>query len=175
MVWAGTHCPMDYCQKGEQRKEQARGMGATFYRKPTRLARIRNRFMSWLASLGLTPSDTVTLEVRGRRSGRTRSAAVTLVELEAQRYLVSPRGESHWVRNLRAAGGHAAIRRRGRQKVRLEEVPAGQRAPILQKYFNRWTIAGRQRYFGLAPNAGIEEFERIAARYPVFRILSTTG
>ena len=91
----------------------------TFYHRPTRLTQLLNRTMGWLASLGLTPSDTVTLEVKGRRSGAVRSAVVTWVEHEGTRYLVSPRGESEWVRNVRAAGGEAEIRRRGRRSVRL--------------------------------------------------------
>ncbi len=82
-----------------------------------------NRLTSWLASLGLMPSKTVTLEVRGRRSGQMRSVVINWVEQDGQRYFLSPRGEAEWVRNVRAAGGEAVIRRRGRQSVRLEELP----------------------------------------------------
>ena len=99
----------------------------TFYHRPAGLTKLLNRAMGQLASLGLTPSDTVTLEVKGRRTGAVRSTVVTWVEHEGTRYLVSPRGESEWVRNVRAAGGEAAIRRRGRRGVRLEEVPAERR------------------------------------------------
>src|SRR3989304_6022753 len=81
----------------------------TFYRRPTKLTKIMNGGMGWLASLGRTPSDTVTLEVKGRRTGAVRSTVVTSVEHEGVRYLVSPRGESEWVRNVRAAGGGGAI------------------------------------------------------------------
>ncbi len=88
----------------------------TFYRRPTRLTQIMNRMFSWVVSLGLTPSDTVTVEVKGRRSGRVRSNVLTWVEYEGERYLVSPRGESEWVRNVRAAAGEAVIRHRGRER-----------------------------------------------------------
>ena len=142
----------------------------TWYRKPTKLTQGFNTFVSWLASLGVTPSDTVTLEIRGRRSGRVRSNAVTWVEYEGERYLVSPRGESEWVRNVRASSGEAVIRRRRRRNVRLEEVPAEQRTPILEAYLRKTASATRQ-HFGLDPKAGIEEFQRIAARHPVFRIV----
>ncbi len=94
--------------------------GVTFYRRPTKVTQAFNRFVGWLASRGLMPSDTITLEVKGRRSGKIRSNVVTWVEQDEERYLVSPRGESEWVRNVRAAGGEAVIRRRGRQTVRLE-------------------------------------------------------
>ncbi len=141
-----------------------------FYRRPMKLTRTMNRFISWAASLGLTPSDTVTLEVKGRRSGRVRSNPVTWVEWDGERYLVSPRGESEWVRNLRAADGDAAIRHGGRQKVRLEEVPAKQRAAIIQAYVRK-TVRATRQHCGVDPKAGLERFEEIAARHPVFRMV----
>ncbi len=145
----------------------------TFYRRPTKLTQMMNRFVSWLASLGVTSSDTVTLEVKGRRSGRVRSNPVTWVEHDGERYLVSPRGESEWVRNVRAAGGDAEIRHRGRQRVRLEEVPAEERAPIIKAYLGKTATATRQ-HFGVDPKAELAEFEGIAARHPVFRIVMPT-
>jgi len=142
----------------------------TFYRRPTKLTQLLNRTMGWLASLGMTPSDTVTLEVKGRRSGAVRSTVVTCVEHEGTRYLVSPRGESEWVRNVRAAGGEAAIRRRGRRRVRLEELPAEQRAPVIKAYLGKTATATRQ-HFGVDPKAEMPEFEAIAGRHPVFRVI----
>lgn len=144
----------------------------TFYRRPTKVTQTFNRFMSWLASLGLMPSDTVTLEVKGRRSGMVRSNVVTWVKQDGERYLVSPRGESEWVRNVRAADGEAVIRHRGRQRVRLEEVPAEERAPIIKAYLAKTAMATRA-HFGVDPKAEIEEFEAIAGRHPVFRIVMT--
>jgi deazaflavin-dependent oxidoreductase (nitroreductase family) len=141
----------------------------TFYRRPTKLTQMMNRAVSWLASLGLTSSDTVTLEVKGRRSGQVRSNPVTWVEHEGTRYLVSPRGESEWVRNVRAAGGEAEIRHRRRQRVRLEEVPAAERAPIIKAYLGKTAKATKQ-HFGIDPKAEMSEFEGIAARHPVFRV-----
>ena len=142
----------------------------TFYRRPTKVTQTFNRFMSWLASLGLMPSDTVTLEVKGRRSGMVRSNVVTWVKQDGERYLVSPRGESEWVRNVRAADGEAVIRHRGRQRVRLEEVPAEERAPIIKAYLAKTAMATRA-HFGVDPKAEIEEFEAIAGRHPVFRMV----
>ena len=142
----------------------------TFYRRPTKLTQAFNRFMGWLASRGLMPSDTITLEVKGRRSGMTRSNVVTWVEQGERRYLVSPRGESDWVRNVRAADGEAVLRHRGRQRVRLEEMATEERAPIIKAYLAKTAMATRQ-HFGVDPKAEIEEFEAIAAKHPVFRIV----
>ena len=141
----------------------------TFYHRPMKLTQLMNRFMSGLASLGLTPSRMITLEVKGRRSGQPRSTVVNEVEYEGERYLVSPRGEAEWVRNVRAAGGEAVIRHRGRRPVRLEEVAPEGRAPILKKYLGENAMSTRQ-HFGIDPKAEIVEFEAIAGRHPVFRI-----
>ena len=146
----------------------------TFYHRPNKLTQWMNRAFSWLASLGLTPSDTVTIEVRGRKSGNVRANPVTTVVLDGQRYLVSVRGESEWVRNVRAAGGEAAIRRRKRRRVRLEEVPVQQRAPILKAYLKKTAIVTRQ-HFGIAPDAPLAEFARIADGHPVFRIVELSA
>ena len=142
----------------------------TFYRRPMMLTQLMNRSMSWLASLGLTPSRMITLEVKGRRSGQPRSTVVNWVERDGRRYLVSPRGEAEWVRNVRAAGGEAVIRHRGRQQVRLEEMPAGETAAILKAYLGE-NVMSTQQHFGIDPKSELAEFERIAARHPVFRMV----
>jgi deazaflavin-dependent oxidoreductase (nitroreductase family) len=141
----------------------------TFYRRPTMLTQAFSRFFSLFTSMGVTPSRMITLEVKGRRSGQVRWNPLNLVEHEGQRYLVSPRGESEWVRNVRAAGGEAVIRHGGRKKVRLEEVAAEERAPILKAYLSENAMTTRQ-HFGVDPKAELGEFEAIAARHPVFRI-----
>lgn len=128
-----------------------------------------NRAFSWLAGVGLTPSDTVTVEVQGRRSGQTRANVVTSVDVDGATYLVSPRGNSEWVRNVRATGGEATIRRRGRRRVRLAEVPVEQRPPIIKAYLGR-TWRATQQHIEVDRNAPVEEFARIAERHPVFRI-----
>ncbi len=148
-------------------------------RRPTMAGRVINRGWSALASLGVTPSvwpgtpriGTITIETRGRRSGRTRANVVTWVEQDGERYLVSMLGErSDWVRNARAAGGEAAIRHRGRRPVRLQEVPVEQRASILKAYLKRTAMSTRH-HLGIDPEAPLEEFERIAPNHPVFRIV----
>lgn len=120
---------------------------------------------------GGSPWGTVTLETKGRRSGRTRAIVVTWVEQDGRRYLVSMLGDgSDWVRNVRAAGGEAVVHRRGRQKVRLEEVPAEEGAPILRTYLQKTAISTR-RHLRVDPKAPIEEFRRIAPDHPVFQIV----
>jgi deazaflavin-dependent oxidoreductase (nitroreductase family) len=133
------------------------------------------RFMNWVSAVQfsagvLSPAQAVTLEVRGRRSGRTIAFPVAVADYEGERYLVSMLGEhANWVRNVRAAGGRATIRRRGRQHVRLEEVDPAARAPILRRYL---AIApGARPHVAVDRRAPLADFERVAAAYPVFRIV----
>lgn len=145
-----------------------------FYHRPAKFTQWMNRSFSWLAGLGLTPSDTVAVEVRGRRSGEARANVVTSVEVDGARYLVSPRGNAEWVRNVRAAGGEAVIRHRGRKRVRLEEMPVEQRPPIIKAYLGK-TWRATQQHIEVDRNAPVEEFARIADRHPIFRITEAVG
>jgi len=139
-------------------------------RRPTRFGKITNRAMARYSALGLPPGWWVTLEVRGRSSGRVYPTTLVRADHDGERYLVSMLGEgAAWVRNVRAAGGEAVIRHGRRRKVRLEEVPAGQRAPILKAYLRR--AYGGRPHFSVSPEDPIAEFERIASEYPVFRIV----
>lgn len=140
------------------------------YKRPSLITRLFNKAVGFLASLGLTPGYMITLEVRGRRSGRPRTVVINTIEHDGQRYLVSPRGQAEWVRNVRAAGGEAVIRHGRRRKVRLEEISPQETAPILKAYLQRNALATRSQ-FGLEPGAPLEEFERVAERHPVFRIM----
>ncbi len=144
-----------------------------FYRRPNWLTQRLNGALAWLAARGIAPSDLVALEVRGRKTGRPRVTAVTWVEVEGQRYLVSPRGMSEWVRNVRAAGGDAIIRHGAPVHVRLEEIPSDRRAPVLRAYLRK-TKRATQSLFGLRPDAPLEEFAAIAERHPVFRIVEAS-
>ena len=126
-----------------------------------------NRASALVASSGV--SRMVTLEVPGRRSGRTFSLPLVMVVIADERYLVSMLGESvQWVQNVRAAGGRAALRSGGREEIRLEEVPAAARAPILKTYLER--APGARPHLPVNKDAPIAEFEQIAAAFPVFRV-----
>ena len=141
-------------------------------RRPTRVGKIVNRTWARYSALGLPPGFWVTLEVRGRRSGRVHPTTLVVADHGGERYLVSMLGEgAGWVRNVRVAGGEAVIRHGRRRNVRLEEVPAGQRAPILKAYLKR--AYGGRPHFSVSKDDPIEEFERIASEYPVFRIVES--
>ncbi|OJZ75603.1 hypothetical protein BRW65_03375 [Mycobacterium paraffinicum] len=133
-------------------------------------ARVLNRLSAVQYSAGvLSPARAMTLEVRGRRSGRTVSVPVVVVDHDGGRYLVSTLGnEVNWVRNVRAAGGRAVVRRGHREAVRLVEVASKDRAPVLRRYVA--VAPGARPHIPLASDAPLTAFERIADSYPVFRI-----
>jgi deazaflavin-dependent oxidoreductase (nitroreductase family) len=114
----------------------------------------------WLMRLGIVP----TLAVRGRTSGEWRTVPVNVLEHEGQRYLVAPRGDTQWVRNLRAIG-QGELRSRGRvDRFRPVEIADDAKPAIIEAYLRRWGYQVRP-YFEALPNA---------ADHPVFRIDRTT-
>src|SRR3954452_1596171 len=72
-----------------------------------------NPTIALLTRAGLSVWGSRELRVRGRTSGEWRATPVNLLTHEGNRYLVAPRGQTQWVRNLRAAGaGELRVGRR---------------------------------------------------------------
>jgi deazaflavin-dependent oxidoreductase (nitroreductase family) len=141
--------------------------------RPNRVARSLNGIWAKAAAAGLPPRRLHALEVRGRRSGRLRSFPLVMADHEGEHYLVAMLGEGvNWVANVRAASGQAVLRHGDREAVRLEEVDPGARAPILRRYLE--LAPGARAHIPADPGAPLTDFERIASRYPVFRV-STVG
>src|SRR5574341_2282242 len=139
--------------------------------RPNWIARILNRATAAVASSGVASNYLVTLEVTGRKSGRIVSLPLVMAVVDGQRYLVSMLGDNgHWVHNVRAAGGKAALRSGGRERIQLEEVPTDQRAPILRAYLQR--APGARPHVPVNKDAALAEFQKVAAAFPVFRIAS---
>ena len=137
--------------------------------RPHTVARILNRGWATLAGSGRAPKRVARLEVTGRRSGAVISFPVVLADYGGQDYLVSMLGDqANWVRNVRAARGQAVLKRGLRQEIVLSEVPADERAPILRRYLE--VAPGARPHVPIDRNAPLDEFERIAPEFPVFRI-----
>jgi hypothetical protein len=138
--------------------------------RPNWLARLLNSGSAMLHALGVAPNYLVTLDVRGRHSGRIVSLPLVMTIVDGERYLVSMLGsEVNWVRNARAVGGNVTLRHGRREDVRLEEVPANERAPILKAYLQR--APGARPHIPIKKSVPLSEFERIAAEFPVFRVI----
>ncbi len=137
---------------------------------PNRVASSLNRLWAIVGAAGLGRSRLVTLEVRGRISGRMISFPLIVADHAHERYLVAMLGErAQWVWNVRAAGGQAVLCHGRREPVFLEEVDPRLRAPILRRHL---ALAPAARSFvPIDRRAPLAEFERIASQFPVFRIL----
>ena len=139
--------------------------------RPNRVARILDRGTAALSARGVGPDYLVTLEVPGRRSGRTVRLPLVVAVVDGERYLVSMLGEhTNWVRNVKAAGGGVALVHGRREEVHLEEVAPDRRAPVLKAYLQRATNASA--HLPIDKDAPLAEFERVSPRYPVFRVVS---
>jgi deazaflavin-dependent oxidoreductase (nitroreductase family) len=126
-----------------------------------------------LAIAGVSVLGTHLLAVRGRTSGRTRIVVVNVLRHRGRRYLVSPRGTTQWVRNLRTAGS-AELRLGNRtEPFRAVEVPLAERPPLLRAYLRQWRLDGSTALEGVGAGAPEAELLRIAPAYPVFLIEPT--
>lgn len=134
------------------------------------LARGLNRAQAVLHSAGIWPSRLATLEVRGRKTGRTISLPVVIADYQGGRYLVAMLGErAGWVRNVEAAGGHAVLRHGQREEILLEPVAIQDRPPILRRYLE--CAPGARAHVPVDRRAPLSEFETVAPHMPVFRIV----
>jgi hypothetical protein len=132
------------------------------------------RLWASVFGLGLQPRRWVTLEVAGRRSGRVVRFPLGMADWNGQWYLVSMLGEGcNWVQNVRAAGGRAVLRRRRAVTCRLAEVPVAERPAIIKRYLQ--TVPGGRPHIPVSPTAFLADFEAVAPRYPVFRVIPVDG
>lgn len=107
---------------------------------------------------GIAGAETLTLTAR---SGRPQRIPVISVEADGARYLVSTRGESQWVKNIRANPAVTLASRAGTCRYTASEVPVADRSPILAAYRVKAgkTVDG---YFAALPDP---------ADHPVFALI----
>jgi hypothetical protein len=105
-------------------------------------------------------SNTETLTVTKRGSKEQQQIPVVTVSLDGTRYLVSTRGESQWVKNVRANPTVTLTTKTGAATYHAHETPTPQRQPILTAYQKK---AGRavDGYFRKLPDP---------ADHPVFAL-----
>jgi deazaflavin-dependent oxidoreductase (nitroreductase family) len=145
--------------------------GAHFNRPGWFTTNVFNRAVAGLTRLGLSVWGSRILEVRGRSSGVWRRTPVNLLTLDGQRYLVAPRGNTQWVRNLRASGeGRLRLGRRS-EPFRAAELDDESKLAILRAYLKRWKAEVGVFFDGVGPDSPEEELRRIAPKHPVFRVL----
>jgi deazaflavin-dependent oxidoreductase (nitroreductase family) len=143
------------------------------YQEPGWFTRnVFNKLIAGLAGLGISILGSRVLAVRGRKSGEWRTTPVNLLIIDGQRYLVSPRGHTQWVRNLRAAReGELRLGRRAEPFI-AEEVSDEDKPAILRAYLTRWKAEVGVFFGGVGPDASDADLRRISPDHPVFKISS---
>ena len=141
--------------------------------RPSFLDRMVNRLFGFMVKLGFGLSHNFLLEVRGRKSGQIYSTPVNLLDYKNRKYLVAPRGNTQWVRNVIASQKATLVKGRIRKNIRLQPIADQAKAEILKAYLDTYKLTV-QRYFPIPAGSPLKEFEPLAGRYPVFEIMPDT-
>jgi deazaflavin-dependent oxidoreductase (nitroreductase family) len=127
-----------------------------------------NPFVAWLTRRGISVAGSRVLEVRGRTSGEVRSVPVNLLTVDGLDHLVAARGETQWVRNLRAAGeGRLRVGRRTSSFTAVEVADADKPA-ILRRYLERWSWEVGRFFEDIDKTSSDEQLLAAASGFPVF-------
>ncbi|MET8850084.1 nitroreductase family deazaflavin-dependent oxidoreductase [Amycolatopsis sp. NPDC004625] len=147
-------------------------MNETRYIKPKKSTNAFNELVAKLTNLGVSVWGSRVLTVVGRKSGEPRSVPVNLLTVDGVRYLVAPRGETQWVRNLRAAGqGTLRVGRRV-ETFTFRELADDEKPGILRAYLKRWKFEVGVFFDGVDAKASDEKLREIAPGYPIFEIFT---
>ena len=145
---------------------------STRYLEPGWFTRnVFNRSVQGLTRIGVSVAGSRVLSVRGRTSGEWRRTPVNLLTVQGARYLVAPRGNAQWVRNLRAAGtGELRVGRRV-EAFSAQELADDAKLPVIREYLRKWGWEVGQFFDGLDKNATDDQITAVAAGFPVFQVL----
>ncbi|MGW7266134.1 nitroreductase family deazaflavin-dependent oxidoreductase [Streptomyces sp. NPDC054842] len=143
---------------------------STHYLKPKSFDKAMNSFVGWLARHGVSLLGSAELSVRGRKSGEWRKVPVNPLPYEGGPYLISARGHSEWVRNLRAAGGGQLQVGRKTQEFTAVELADEEKPAILRTYLEKWGWEVGRFFGDVNVKSSDEELLAAAHKHPVFRI-----
>ncbi len=133
--------------------------------------RVFNPLVGWLTRIGVSVKGSRVLAVRGRTSGELRTTVVNLLTVDGVRYLVAPRGETQWVRNLRAAGtGTLRVGRRTEAFV-AEELADDVKPVVIRAYLKAWAWEVGRFFDGLSAESPDADIAAVAGGFPVFRVV----
>jgi deazaflavin-dependent oxidoreductase (nitroreductase family) len=150
------------------------GMTAVKYDAPDFMTRnVFNPFVALLTKMGLSMRGSRMLAVRGRKSGEWRTTPVNLLHFNEQRYLVAPRGETQWARNLRAAGGGELRLGSKKEAFRAAELSDAEKPAILRAYLKLWKMETGKWFDGVTHESPDADVMRVASEHPVFRVESS--
>lgn len=147
-------------------------MTEVHYRAPGWFTRnVFNRTVAGLTGLGISVWGSRVLEIPGRKSGEPRRNPVNVLTYEGDQYLVSPRGNGQWVRNLRANDGQLdLLLGRKRTHHTATELADGDKIEVLRAYLKRWKMEVGVFFDGVDGNSSDEDLLAQAPKHPVFRV-----
>ena len=135
-----------------------------------RLGHLSNWTVATLTRHGISMRGSRVLSVRGRKSGEWRSTPVNPLPYEGNTYLVSPRGQTQWVRNMRVAGGGELRVGRRVESFTATELPDEQKPPLLREYLRRWKFEVGMFFEDVTPDSPDSRLLEIAPGFPVFQV-----
>ena len=141
------------------------------YDEPNLAARAGNKVIRWLAEAGVSIAGTRALRVRGRKTGKLRGVVINLLSVDGRDYVVSPRGNTQWARNARAAGSVETGPRWRSREVRIAEVADDAKPQLLRRYLGRWYWEVKGHVGGLTRESTDDEMRAAASSIPVFELL----
>jgi len=140
------------------------------YEEPPVAAKVANTLIRWLADAGISIAGTRALRVRGRKTGQVRSVVVNVLTIGDVDYLVSPRGNTQWARNVRAAGAVEVGPMWRRRRLRATEVVDTAKPQLLKRYLDRWYWEVKGHVAGLTPDSSDDQMRAAAPSIPVFAL-----
>ena len=142
-----------------------------YYLKPDWFNKnVFNPAVALLTRAGISVWGSRILRVRGRKSGEWRTNPVNLLTFEGKQYLVSPRGQTQWVRNMRVTGGGELVLGGKVQPFTAVEIPDAEKTPIVRAYLKRFSFEVGMFFQGVKADSPDEDLSRIAPDHPVFRL-----
>jgi deazaflavin-dependent oxidoreductase (nitroreductase family) len=143
-----------------------------YYRMPNWFTRnVLNGVVGFLTRHGVSVFGSRVLAVKGRTSGEWRTTPVYLLTHGGHRYIVSPRGETQWVRNLRAVGTGELRLGRGTERFCGRELGDDEKVAVLRAWVRAWRAEAGIFFKGTSAKSSDEQVRALAPRSPAFEVL----
>ncbi len=140
--------------------------------RPPRYLKPMNRFVRALQRLGIPTGPAMVLTVPGRKTGKPRSTPMTPFTHQGEMYTVAGYPGADWAANARAAGAGTLTRGRASRRVSIVELGAEEARPVLRAFPAQVPVGVRfAKRSGLVRDGSPDEFERLAGRLAVFRLV----
>jgi deazaflavin-dependent oxidoreductase (nitroreductase family) len=139
------------------------------YQETSRIDKLFNKAVGLIAGSRFAPGDLYLLVFYGRKTGNRYTTPVFMMRKGEINYLVAPRGETQWVKNVRKLNTLILKRGRNEQEYNATEVVDAKKAEILMKYYEKYQATVKP-FFPEDIDNDLKGFEEISDNYPIFKI-----